>query len=71
MKKVYVVSTTWWVDGQRYSAILRIFDNREAADGYMNYKKTHMSEEEKLDDTCYYLNTEEVLSKNPLEVKKL
>lgn len=67
MKKAYLVSTTWWENDQRYSTILRVFSNRKAAEGYLNYKKAHMSEEQKLERTCYYLDTEAILSRNPLE----
>lgn len=67
MKKVYLVSTTWWENDRRYSSILRVFDNKKAAEGYLNYKKAHMSPEQKMERTCYYLDTEALLSKNPME----
>lgn len=67
MKTAYLVSTSWWENDQRFSTILRIFDNREAAEGYMNLKRAHMGEEQKSQRTCYYLDTEPILSRNPLE----
>lgn len=67
MKKAYLVSTSWWENDQRFSTILRVFDNREAAEGYIDVKKAHMSQEQKIEGTCYYLDTEEILSRNPLE----
>lgn len=66
MKKAYLVSTSWWENDQRFSTILRVFDNIEAAEDYLNYKKTHMSEEQKMERTCYYLDIEALLSTNPL-----
>lgn len=66
MKKVYLVSTSWWENDQRFSTILRAFSNKKAAEGYLNYKKAHMSEEEKQERTSYYLDIETLLSQNPL-----